>query len=542
MNNKKNFLEKWGALFVLAIATFILVVDTTMMNVSISALVKDLNTDMQKIQIAITIYSLIIASFIITGAKLGDIYGKKKAFLIGAIIYGVGTLTAALSPNVGILILGWSIIEGIGAAIMLPISISLITDMYHGEKRAISLAILAGIGAAASAVGPILGGAFTTYLSWRWAFGMEVVFVILILLFNGYLQPPIKKLKKVKFDYLGVIYSVLALCSIVLSIITASTLGIIEPKKELFISGIKLEPFGLSIVPFIFIFGVMMLIIFILHEYKLNKKDSDALIKVRIFKNRDFVSGLSVAMIEMIILAGFLFITPVFLQKVVGYSAMETGIALMPMSLAIFVFSVLSPKLAKKIMPKYMIYIGIVLMILGLFLFQQNIDINMTTKQLIVPFFIFGMGAGLIIAQVTNLTLSSLSDSENSEGSAVFNTLKSLGTSLGTAILGSLLITFLSLNLTANIQQNIVLDNDSKDQIILAMDSNIKNINKEKAQELAETFTHDEADQMKIIIKKSVIDSMKRTLGIVIIFGWFCLFASFYLPKKVKTDDLMPSI
>lgn len=216
-------MNKWMSLIVLAMATFIIVIDTTIMNVSISALIVDLDTTVSGIQGAISIYALVMASFILIGGKLGDILGKKKTFLIGTVLFGIGTLTASMSSNLGALILGWSIVEGLGAALMLPNIQTLLRDEYEGKDRAFAYSIISAIGAVAAAVGPIVGGYLTTFHSWRWAFLLEVLIVIAVLVLSRSIKADVSLPGKPKFDIGGAFLSVSGLSSIVLGILLGQT-------------------------------------------------------------------------------------------------------------------------------------------------------------------------------------------------------------------------------------------------------------------------------------------------------------------------------
>jgi MFS family permease len=177
---KNKIFRKWAPLFALSLSLAIIIIDGTVLNVSLSNIIKDLNTDLKQMQTVITTYSLIMASFMITGGILGDIFGRKKMFILGAIVFGIGSLIASISTNVTTLLIGWSIIEGIGAALMMPATASLILSSYQGKDRALAFGIWGGIAGAAAAFGPLFGGYITTNYSWHWAFLINI-FVIIVL-------------------------------------------------------------------------------------------------------------------------------------------------------------------------------------------------------------------------------------------------------------------------------------------------------------------------------------------------------------------------
>ena len=197
----------WLTLIIVTLSVFIIVIDKTFLNVAISALIRDLHTNIETIQYIIAIYSLIMASLMIIGGKIQNIMGRKKTFLIGASIYGVGTIIAAASINSAMLLLGWSILEGIGAALMMPATTSIISGSYSGERRAFSLGIISSMASGAGSIGPILGGFLTTYYTWRYAFALELVVVIIILLSSRVISPFPAIAKWSDFNISGAVFS-----------------------------------------------------------------------------------------------------------------------------------------------------------------------------------------------------------------------------------------------------------------------------------------------------------------------------------------------
>ena len=233
-------MKKWGALITLSLAMFIIVIDTTIMNVSISALVEDLNTTVSGIQAAISIYALVMAAFILIGGKLADIVGKKRIFIIGLIIYGAGTTIASFSQNLATLIVGWSILEGIGGALMIPNIQTILRGEYEGEDLAFSYGIIGAVGAVGAAVGPIVGGFFTTFFSWRWAFRTELLIVIVVLVLSRYISRDRLPEQRPSFDFVGAILSILGWSTIVFGILLAQSYGLFLAKQPFVIGNFEI--------------------------------------------------------------------------------------------------------------------------------------------------------------------------------------------------------------------------------------------------------------------------------------------------------------
>ncbi len=222
--------RSWLPLMILGAAQFIMVLDSSVMNVSISQIVADLDTTIQGVQGAITAYTLVMAAFMLVGAKLGDMYGKDRIFAIGLAVYGLGSLTTALSPNLTVLLFGWSLVEGLGAVMVIPAIAALVAANYEGKQRALAYGVIGGVAGAAIAAGPLIGGYVTTYFSWRWVFAGESVVVVFILLFRRRMVPAPAAEHRPKLDVVGAAFSAIGLGLIVFSILKASTWGWIAPK------------------------------------------------------------------------------------------------------------------------------------------------------------------------------------------------------------------------------------------------------------------------------------------------------------------------
>jgi len=445
-------------------AIFIFALDTTMMNVAITALTQDLNTEIHYIQFTIAFYSLVIASCMLLGAKLSSIYGTKRIFIIGVILYGIGTLTAAMSVNVVMLAAGWSVIEGVGAAFMITPAVAFLMTTYRGKERAVAFAIFSAVSIGAASIGPIVGGAFTTYLSWRWAFGMEFLIVVIILVFSRVLIN-YKKPVKSRLDVTGALLSALGFGCLVFGIIVTTSYGWWEAKRPLVIGNLEIAPFGISIAAILIITGVIFLIFLVLWIIIQDRKGKEPLLPVSLIKNSPYIAGGVVNIVTQLCLAALLFSIPFFLQSVLSQNAMQTGLIVLPLTLAMMVITFLTPRLSSRISVKYIIMCGTAICIVATVLLANVFSAHMNTIALIPGFILFGIGTGLAIAQLQNLTLSAVKPDEVDEGTGLFNAFRNLGASMGTAVVGTLLLTFFLSSLSTGINNSNILPETDKEQL-----------------------------------------------------------------------------
>ena len=507
-------MKKYSVAIVVSIAAFIFAIDTTMMNVAITALTQDLNTGIQNIQFAIAFYALVIAAFMLLGAKLASIYGTKRIFIIGVILFGIGTLTASLSVNVGMLIVGWSVIEGIGSAFMIPTAVTFLMTAYQGKERAVAFVIFASVSVGAAAIGPIVGGAFTTYLSWRWAFGMEFFLVVLILVFSRVLTGQ-RSPERPKLDVGGALLSALGFVCLMVGVINMSTH---------------------SWAAMLIITGCILLLLFVLWERRQERKGSEPLLPISMLKNRPYMVGAAVNLIEQVCLAALLFSIPFFLQSVLHKNAIQTGLVLTPLMLAVLVMTFLTPRLGARVPVKYLSIVGIAISIIGIVLLANSFSVDMAVTALIPGLVLFGAGAGLALAQLQNLSLSSVKVSETNEGTGLFNTLKNLGWSLGTAIVGALLITFFVSGLILGINGSAVLPQADKEELtVLATQSTHQMRGEDIKAQIEATFgdyPDEYMQELKVITADAIGRSMRvayYTLAGILGAGFIC---SFFLSRK----------
>ncbi|MCP4359157.1 MAG: MFS transporter [Chloroflexi bacterium] len=466
-------MKRWGTLITLSLAMFIIVIDTTIMNVSISALVEDLNTTVSGIQSAISIYALVMAATILIGAKLSDIFGKKRIFIIGLIIYGVGTTVASFSSSLGMLIIGWSILEGVGGALMIPNIQVLLRGTYEGEDLAFSYGIIGAVGAVGAAVGPIVGGFFTTFFSWRWAFRTEVLIVVIVLLLSRYLQKDVQKGRRPKFDFVGAGLSIFGWSSIVLGILLAGKYGFFLAKEPFILGSWEIAPFGLSITPILVGTGFILVSLLFRWEGRLEEKGGDGLFRPSILETPGIRSGMAVRFVQMAITAAFLYILPLLLQLSFEFTAMQTGVALMPFSLSLLLLAIAGSKLSARFTAKRLIQGGFVLSVAGLGAIAASIQPNITPSDLVLGA-LFGAGIGLIVSQILNLILSSVKQEQTAETAGLTSTFEQLGNSIGVALVGTVMLAALSVGLQDDISTSSQIPDEAKPTLMAAAEDGVQ--------------------------------------------------------------------
>jgi MFS family permease len=439
---------------IFASAQFVMVLDSSVMNVSISQIVADLDTSIQGVQLAITAYTLVMAALMLAGAKIGDILGRDRTFALGLGVYGLGSLTTTLSPNLAVLLIGWSLVEGLGAALVLPAIVSLVAGSYSGRQRALAFGIVGGVAGAAVAAGPLIGGWVTTEFSWRYVFAGETVIVAVILLLRRRLKrfPPAER--RPQLDLVGVTLSALGLGLAVYGILKSSSWGLIEPRGALTIGGTEITPFGFSVVPFFILAGVALLGAFAIWEERRDREGRDTLLDRSLLKIETLRAGLTSLMMQQLILLGTFFVMPVYLQVVLGLDAFETGKRLFPMSVTMFAAALLGPRLAAGFAPKRVVQAGLLALALAALFLLGTIDVELNEATFAVALAVFGVGAGLMLSQLSNVIMSSVDPAKTNEAGGLQGTAQNLGASLGTALIGSVLIAALTSGLLARLEQN----------------------------------------------------------------------------------------
>ena len=507
-------------LVILSAAMFIYVIDTTIMNVSISALVEDLGTTVGGVQAAITLYTLTMAAFMLTGGKLGDIWGSKRAFRIGLVVYGIGTTITALAPSLGFVILGWSVLEGLGSALIVPAINTLVRANYEGSRRASAYGVLFGVAAAGAAFGPLIGGWLTTNLSWRVAFGMEALIVVIVLASSGLLldAPPV--IPKPKLDRIGVALSAGGLGLFVLGVLQTGTRGWSDPVViGLLVSGL-------------FVLGVFW--------WWINRREQaglPVLVHPSIFRHRAINAGLPILSTQTFAQAGLLFLVPVFTQSILGLDAFETGLALLPLSIGVLATSTLTPPLGRRIYPKYLIQAGLVLLFVGGYLLAVSLDGATGGQDLALGLLIGGLAIGLIAGQLPNLILSGVDQPEASEASGLQGTAQNLGMALGTAVIGTVILSVGLTSIGNQVEASTTLPEDTKSDIAEVV---ARPFEAADAERLAEEIAELPAEQQDELAEIYATGTLRGFQGAILAGGLVALVGAvlaFRLPKRKLEDD-----
>ncbi|MFD8209380.1 MFS transporter [Streptomyces sp. NPDC059695] len=473
-------MRRWRALIVLGAAQFLMVLDTSVMNVSISQLVEDFDTEVTSIQAVITLYALVMAAFMLIGGRFGDILGRRRVFLIGMAVYGVGSALTSVAPTLWVLALGWSVIEGLGAALVLPSMAALVAESYRGRDRSVAYGVIGGLAGAGIAVGPLLGGWVTTYLTWRLVFAGEVVVVLAVLLFQGAIpqQPPVDR--RPGLDVVGAVLSAAGLGLGVLGVLQSSTWGWVQPRNP---------PFTvLGFAPTLFVVGagVVVLFFFRVWEERREARGEDPLVHLALFRRPALSSGLMTLLSQNLILLGLFFTIPLYLQVVQGLDAFETGLRLLPVSVTMLVASMGGARLGRRAGPRRIVRLALVVLLVAIGWLVATIDPQLDDAQFFWAMALLGLGVGLLASQLGNVVQSSAGEEERSEVGGLQFTAQNLGSALGTALIGSLLIGALAQAFTTQVEQDPRLSDAARQQTSVALEAGINFVSTDQVHAAAE--------------------------------------------------------
>lgn len=518
---------------ILAVSQFVMILDSTVMNVSISTVAKDLGTTISGMQAAITLYALTMAAFMLLGGKLGDKWGRSKAFKYGSIIYGIGSLITALSPSLPVLLIGWSLIEGLGAILVIPAIAALAAVNYSGKERLKAFAILGAVTGLAAAFGPVIGGYVTTYFSWRYVFAAETLIMIGVLLVSNKIYDT-KPDSTTKIDIPSAALSASGMALLVFGALQSKSWGWISPLATPEIGGQAVAPLGISLVAYLILAGVAVLRLFISRQKKLERENKNPLLSVSLLKIPVLRSGLAVLLSQYFTIAAIFFVIPVYLQTILGYDALQTGLKLLPLSVGLIVFTIIGSRLTKSRATRRIVRTGQTLLALGSLLLLGSIDPSLNSTLFMFGLFVVGAGFGLLASQLGNVNMSAAPKDSTSEVGGLQGTYQNLGTSFGTAVAGSVFMLILTAGFTAGIADSS-LSAQTKETITQQASTGVAIVSKDQAEQylLKAGASESVASEATTVYEEAQIESLKKAMFVIFAVVLLSLLFSSNLPSTL---------
>ncbi len=523
-------------LMTLCAGQFLMMLDSSVMNVSIATVAKDVGTTVTGIQTAITLYTLVMAAFMITGGKIGQIIGRKRAFAIGCVIYGAGSFTTALASSLGVLLIGWSCLEGLGAALILPAIVALIASNFGRDERPRAYGLVAAAAAIAVAVGPIIGGLCTTYLSWRYVFAGEVVVVIAILLLARRISGGGPE-KKVKLDLVGTALSALGLGLIVFGILRSGTWGFVKAKPG------APEWLGLSPTIWLILAGGVVVWLFAVWENRLVARGAEPLVDPAILRTKVLRGGLTSFFFQYFLQGGLFFAVPLFLSIALGLNAIETGVRLLPLSFTLILSAAGIPKVFPDASPRRVVQIGFLAMFGGLVIMVAALDAGAGAEVTTWPMLLAGLGIGSLASQLGSVTVSSVPDEQSGEVGGLQNTITNLGISVGTALTGAIVIAALSSSFLTGVQENPAVPAPVKSKATSELSGGIPFLSDEELKTALDQ-AHVPPRATDAIVEENEtarLVGLRTALSILAIFALIGLFFTGRIPTKQPASAAAPA-
>jgi len=432
--------RRWITLAVVVVAALIVVLDNSVLTVAIPTILRDFHTTLPAVEWVITGYALTFASLLIIGGRLADVFGQRRIFLIGAALFGGGSLLAALSWNIPSLIVGEAIIEGIGASLMLPTTLSIISTTFHGRERATAFGAWGATVGVGVALGPVVGGFLTTNYTWRWAFGINVIVaplaIVGALLFVRRDRPVAQR---TSIDVPGACLVAVGMFLFVFALSEGTRYGWFRPLEAFSFAGAEVwsSDLGVSFIPLVMLLALGVLFAFYKLERWKERHDRSPLFEFGQLRHRGFRYGLittsALAMAQM----GMFFVLPVFLQDAKHLSAETNGFWMLPFGVCIVIGSQLGGYLTRYTSVARVVQLGLVLEVIGLVFVAFVVDPNMSFVNLLAPYGLFGFGIGFTSSQLTNVILSDIPPEKSGVASGTNSTVRQVGAALGVAVIGS---------------------------------------------------------------------------------------------------------
>ncbi len=514
-------------LLTLCAAQFLMALDSSVMNVSIATVADDLDTTVTGIQSAIVLYTLVMAMLMVTGGKIGSMIGRKRAFVIGLGIYCTGSLTTALAPNLAVLLLGWSLLEGIGAALIMPAIVALVAGNFPAEGRPKAYGLVGASAAIAIAVGPLIGGLATTYASWRWVFAGEVVIGAGIFLFSRRVaDAPVETHSHL--DLLGSVLWALGMGLAIFGVLRSSEWGWLLPADG------APSWLGLSPVAWLIMGGLLSIRLFMVHVRHLDAAGREPLVTPSLLANRQMTGGLVMFFFQFVVMMGIFYVIPLYLSVALGLSAIDTGLKITPLSVTMLLAAAGIPKYFPKTSPRRVVEIGLVASIVGIVVLFAAMDVNASAAIVTVPLLLIGLGMGALASQLGSVTVSAVPDEQSPEVGGLQNTASQFGASLGTALAGSVLIASLTASFLSGITQNPDVPKSVSSQASVELESGVPFVSDAQLKSALEDAGVDPTTTQAIVDEneQARVDGLRSALALLAIIGFIGLFFTRRIPTR----------
>ena len=513
-------------LLTLCAGQFLMALDSSVMNVSIATVADDLDTSITGIQSAIVLYTLVMAMLMVTGGKVGSMIGRRRAFLIGLFIYCSGSLTTALAPNLGVLLLGWSFLEGVGAALIMPAIVALVAGNFPAQGRPRAYGLVGAAGAIAIAVGPLIGGLATTYASWRWVFAGEVLVGVGIFLFSRRMaDAPVEG--RPRLDVLGSVLWAAGMGLIVFAVLRSGEWGWFLPSED------APTLFGMSPVVWLIVSGLLLLRWFGSHIRRLDEAGREPLFSPTLI-DQGLNGGLLMFLFQFIVMMGVFFVLPLFLSVALGLSAIETGIRITPLSLTMLIAAAGVPRFFRAAWPRRVVTLGFVAVLIGIAALIGAMDADASAGVVTVPLLVIGLGFGALASQLGAVTVSAAPEDLSPEVGGLQNTASQFGASLGTALAGSVMITALTASFLGLIVANPDVPPEVSDQASTELGGGIPFISDQDLEAALDVSSLDEQTTDAILedYGQARLEGIRTALSLLAVFAVIALYFTRRIPDR----------
>lgn len=465
--------NQWITLFVLCLAVLIAVVDITVVNVTIPAIRAEFDVQLNQVEWIIAVYALVFAAFIITWGKLGDQFGRRRMFIAGLVTFVVGSLIVGFAPNLSVIIAG-RFIQGMGAAMVSPATLSLLSSTFSGSMRGVAFGIWGATAAAGGALGPLLGGYFTTYASWRWAFFINLP-IGLIAVAGALLAVEESKdaTHAHRIDLIGMLTAAVGLAAVVFGLIEGQRYGWWAPRGTFTLGSWSWPLTNLAITPAMFVIGLISLAAFVVYELWLEQRGGEPLFAFSLLQFRGFRYGLLTALIISLGEFGVLFVLPIYLQVARGLSAFQASVVVLPFALSMFLVAPMAGMLASRLGVKWVVTGGMLCEAVSLLWLSRILAVDMPFITIVPMLLLYGVGTGLATAQLANITLSDIPRGQVGAGSGATNTVRQVGSAIGVAILGAILAAQIASVGKAELTASIIVPPPAKPAITRVLDNGL---------------------------------------------------------------------